>query len=401
MKIALVSDTFAPLRTSGAVQIRDLAHALASAGHDVVVMVPGWDIEAPWVLESLDGFQLLRLRAPRTKDVTYVRRLWAEWRMPYAMNRNWQRSPLREWRFDGVVFYSPSIFHTPLVKAIKRKQRARAYLILRDIFPDWALDMGLLAPGPAFRLLKAVARSQYRVADVIGVQSPGNLRLIDAGAMRSGARLEVLHNWLGVRPNSGCSINLAATPLAGRKICLYAGNIGVAQKLDVIIELAERLRSRSDIGFVLVGRGNDAARITQAIALRALDNILMFDEIDPDEISALYGQCQVGLVILDERHRTHNIPGKFVSYMHAGLPVLAVVNESNDLIDMIETAAVGVAMHDRTADVVADRLLALLEQVASESPLAQRCRDLAAAQFSADRAAAQITEGLQHGDGMN
>lgn len=395
MRIALISDTFAPLRTSGATQMEDLAVALARQGHDVVVMVPGTDLDAGWKLEQRGAFRLLRLRAPRTKDLPYARRLAAEWRMPYSMYRNWRRSPLRDVKFDGVAFYSPSIFHAPLVEAIKRKHGARSYLILRDIFPEWALDMGLLKQGPVYSLLKAVARRQYRAADVIGVQSPGNLALIDPAVLRHNARLEVLHNWLEPRDAARCPIDLAASSLAGRKLCVYAGNIGVAQKLDVVIDIAEALRSRRDIGFVLVGRGNDAARIGREVADRGLDNVQMFDEIDPSAIPALYGQCHVGLVILDVRHRTHNIPGKFVSYMHAGLPVLAVINPNNDLVEMIDSAGVGVALSDRTAGVVSERLLELLDCIDGDEPLAAKCIELARRQFSPDRAAAQIVEGLQ------
>jgi hypothetical protein len=101
------------------------------------------------------------------------------------------------------------------------------------------------------------------------------------------------------------------------------------------------------------------------------------------------------MVILDERHRTHNIPGKFVSYMHAGLPVLAVINPNNDLIDLIDSAGVGVALADRAANVVSERLVGLLDRVEDGEPLGLRCKELARSQFSADRAAAQIVEGLQ------
>jgi len=373
----------------------DLARALSRAGHDVVVMVPGSELGAPWQLEKIDGFQVLRLRSPRTKDLPYARRLVAEWLMPFSMYRNWRRSPLRKLKFDGVAFYSPSIFHSRLVKAIMRKHGARSYLILRDIFPDWALDMGLMRPGAAYSLLKGVAKRQYRTADVIGIQSPGNLGLINADDVRPDARIEVLHNWLEPRKDRGCAIDLSKSKLRGRRICVYAGNIGVAQKLDVIVDVAERLRSQSGVGFVLVGRGNDTTRIASEIMSRSLDNILMYDEIDHDEIPGLYSQADVGLVVLDERHRTHNIPGKFVSYMHSGLPVLAIVNPKNDLIEIIQTAHVGVAHCERNADVIAADLLKLLDQIATGEPIQARCKALAVNLFSAERAAAQITQGLQ------
>jgi hypothetical protein len=72
-----------------------------------------------------------------------------------------------------------------------------------------------------------------------------------------------------------------------------------------------------------------------------LDNVVFHDEIDPCEIPGLLAQCHIGLVALDPRHKTHNVPGKFLTYMQAGLPVLARLNPGNDLADLIEKENVG------------------------------------------------------------
>src|SRR5205085_9476462 len=101
------------------------------------------------------------------------------------------------------------------------------------------------------------------------------------------------------------------------------------------------LRNRSDIGFLFVGRGSEFARLQAEKTSRALDNVLFFDEIDSSEIPGLLGQCHVGLVALHPDHKTHNIPGKFVSYVQYGLPVLARVNAGTDLERLIEDEGVG------------------------------------------------------------
>ena len=111
---------------------------------------------------------------------------------------------------------------------------------------------------------------------------------------------------------------------------VYAGNMGIAQGMDVLLDLAEKLRSRKDVGFLFVGRGSDAARLQSIAAQKQLDNVVFFDEIDPDGIPDLYAQCHAGIVALDSRHKSHNIPGKFLTYMQNGMPVLACVNSGND-----------------------------------------------------------------------
>jgi hypothetical protein len=147
MRIALIADTFPPLRTSGAVQLRDLSREFARQGHALTVMLPASDLGRPWQLEAADGVQILRLRSPRTKDIGYVRRTLGELVMPFAMLRNFRKSPLVTQKWDGVVWYAPSIFHGPFASALKNSSVCKGYLIIRDIFPEWAVDMGLMGRG--------------------------------------------------------------------------------------------------------------------------------------------------------------------------------------------------------------------------------------------------------------
>ena len=385
MRIALIADAFPPMRTSGAVQLRDLAREFARQGHDLTVLLPAHDLATPWQAEAQDGFEIIRLRAPRTKDVGYIRRTLAELAMPWAMRRNLARSPYADRRWDGVVWYSPSIFHAPLVKALKRASGCKSYLIIRDIFPEWAADMGLMRRGAAFHFFKAIANRQYAAADVIGVQSPGNLSYFEQWRQGKGRTLEVLPNWLDKPGTARCPIRVEDTPLAGRKIFVYAGNMGVAQNMDVVIDLADKLRDRPDIGFLLVGRGSEVERLRRDVADRALDNIAFFDEIDPDAIPDLYRQCSVGIVALDPRHRSHNIPGKFLTYMQCGLPVLAIVNPGNDLAEMIRDHVVGEVNEDSKIETIYRQAEKVIVQKEYDLEVENRSKSLFNKNYSVER----------------
>lgn len=394
MRIVLIADTFPPLRNSGAVQLRDLSREFVRQGHDLTVILPSAELGQPWLLENVDGFQVLRLRAPQTKDIGYVRRTIGEFLMPFFMRWNLRKSPLEGCRWDGVVWYSPSIFQGPLANALKRASGCRSYLIIRDIFPEWAVDMGLMGRGLPYRFFDAVARYQYSVANVIGVQTPGNQAYFQNWKRRPGRELEVLQNWLADAPNRGCSVNLAESALAGRTLFVYAGNMGVAQGMDILLDLAERLKPREDMGFLFVGRGSDAKRLAADATNRGLDNVLFREEIHPDEIPGLYAQCHVGLVALDPRHKSHNIPGKFLTYMQSGLPVLACVNAGNDLADIIRQENVGKVSEDRSVENLQDLAVELAENLKSDDGVHQRCRALYARLFAPETAVRQIVAGL-------
>lgn len=394
MRVAIVTDVFPPLRSSGAVQLRDLALEFVRQGHCVTVMVAAPQLVTPWSLEAWCGVNVLRLRTPRSKDVGYIRRTWGEFYMPFAMLRNMRTSPVGLSGWDGVVWYSPTIFLGPVVAAIKRHSGCRGYLIIRDIFPEWAVDMGIIGRGLPYFLFRLVARYQYGLANVIGIQSPGNA-VYFRGTPSGEKRIEVLQNWLACAPAEHCRISVVDTRLAGRKIFVYAGNMGIAQGMDILLALAERLRSRDDIGFLFVGRGTDAQRLREDAVRLGLDNVMFHEEIAPEEVAGLYAQCHVGLVALDPRHKTHNIPGKFLSYMQAGLPVLARINAGNDLVSLIEAEQVGKVSTSLEVEELVCGAELLLLQLARDALLPQRCMALAARLFSPEAAVYQVVSGLQ------
>lgn len=395
MHVALIADVYPPLRSSGAVQLRDLSLEFVRQGHDVTVFVSAPDLEEAWRIENFNGVRVVRLRTPTTKDIGYVRRTVGEFLMPFYMLRHLRRSPLASERWDGIVWYSPTIFLGPIVNALKKTSNCRGYLIVRDIFPEWAVDMGLMGRGLPYRFFKAIANYQYSVADVIGIQTPGNWAYFTDWLIRAGRRVEVLQNWLADAPNKGCIISVASTPLAGRRIFVYAGNMGIAQGMGILLDLAESLRDRPGIGFLFVGRGSDTQHLKADAQVRGLDNVAFFDEIDPDEIPGLYAQCHAGLVALDPRHKTHNIPGKFLSYMQCGLPVLASINPGNDLAELIKQERVGRVSTDASVETLSNQARVLLDDILLDVEMGARCRALAEHLFSPAVAVKQIVKALQ------
>ena len=170
--------------------------------------------------------------------------------------------------------------------------------------------------------------------------------------------------------------------------------MGVAQGLDIVVDLAERMADRNDVGFLFVGRGTHSEKLRDAAKKRNLDNVLFYDEIDPDEIPNLYAQCHVGIVSLDKGHKSHNIPGKFLTYMQSGLPVLASINRGNDLAKLIDRENVGRVCESFLLDELDGHAEALLEQIERDAALPDRCRALFDKEFSVDRTVRQIVSAL-------
>jgi len=399
LKLLLIADAFPPMRTSAAVHMHELTLELIEQGHEVAVIVPTVSSDIPLRFEKINRFRLVTVLAPKTKDVGYIRRTIAEFLTPFILYSRFKSDAIIDENFDGIIWYSPTIFFGPLISRLKRRYGCPAYLVLRDMFPDWAVDLGLMKKRLPYYFFKFVEFNQYKVANFIGIQAPGNYKYFNDGIFEIfKTKVELLWTW--VTPNNStvaCSIDLSRTHLSGRKIFVYAGNMGLAQDFDLIMELVELYKHQVEIGFVFVGRGSEVERLKRIAVQQALENIIFCDEIDSTQIPGLYTQCHIGLVALDPRHKSNNIPGKFLSYMDSGLPVLARLNSSNDLVNVISDNQVGVSYVGDDAEELKIKADSLIELLQNDQDISNRCRSLAQNLFSTQNAVNQIISALKRG----
>jgi glycosyltransferase involved in cell wall biosynthesis len=393
MRLLIVADAYPPQRMSGAVQMRDLVQGFAAAGHQPTILVPSPALPRPQVTEVHRGITTVRVRTAPTKDVDYVRRTINELRLPGRLLAGLRRAGFSPSGWDGVIWYSPSIFLSPVARIAKHASECHAYLILRDIFPEWAVDVGLMKRGAAYRFFKWIERRQYAIADTIGVQCAANVPYVRSQSQPQ-VRVEVLENWLSPALVQRCSLDISRSRLVGRRIVVYTGNMGVAQGMDVFLDLARDMAHRRDLGFLFVGRGSEARRLQATAEQTGLENVLFHDEIDTAEIPGLLKQADVAIVALDPRHTSHNIPGKFLTYMQAGLPVLARINPGNDLETLIQEHDVGRACVGGDASVLGKHLEQMLSDPEFLGRAAGNARSLWQSRFATDTAVRQVIASL-------
>jgi glycosyltransferase involved in cell wall biosynthesis len=395
MHIVIIGDTYPPMKTSGAVMLKDLADAFKAQSHAVTVIVPSSSQKKPVHQEVLDGINILNVKAFKTKDVSNIQRAMAEFINPFMMWSKLKYHPLFvSSKFDLIVWYSPTIFWGTLVRRIKKNWNCKSYLILRDIFPDWAVDLKVIGRvNPAYYFFKLIARYQYEQADIIGLQSPNSKLYFVSKYRQLSNKARVLWNWVDINKieNDKCTIKIAKTKLAGKKIFVYAGNVGLAQGINTFLGLIAKFNSREDIGFLFVGRGTEMQALKKHISKNGNTNVLFFPEIPATQLKDLYSQCHVGLIVLDSRHNTHNIPGKFLSYMVAGLPVFGLVNKGNDLLDLVDSYSVGFLKSSLDDLLTIELANKFFDNLSDDLMISSRCEDLARKLFLCDVAANTIT----------
>ena len=399
MKFLIVTDAYFPNNSSVSVLLSDLAQEFIAQSIDVDILVSVSEQDTPIKIWNHNGCEVISIKALKTKDISYFRRTINEFINPWLIWRTLEKSPgFMSKQYDGVIWYSPTIFWGPLIKRLRYKFQCRSYLILRDIFPDWALHVGVLKKGLVYSFFKMAEQYQYRQADCIGVQSPNNLKYFQKHNPIASKRAQVLWNWASKFPASiskPCSIDISNTLLKDKIVFVYAGNLGVAQGGSIaLFEMAKKLRSNANLGILVVGRGSAINALRDQIAVANLNNILVFDEIDSAEMPALLEQCHVGLVFLDRRHQTHNIPGKFITYLQSGLPVLAWVNPGNDLVGLISNNSIGISYADEDSVEFAALAIQLVAITKNGETFHKRCEDFHHDFFLISRAAKQILQSL-------
>jgi hypothetical protein len=398
MRIALIADTFPPLRTSGAVQLRDLSREFVRQGHQLTVLLPSSEIaDAVGEWRRLDGVQRDApegTEAPKT-SATCGARLGEFCDAICHAAQLAQRSPLATQKWDGVVGTHRPSSMGPIASALKKASGCKR-------LPDHPRHLSRVGGGHGADGARA-AVSLFRCGGALPVFGGGCDRGADAGEHGVLPFLDAAAGRIGWR----CCRTGWASP--GR--CAEhdrGGRDGAGRAQGVRLRRqhgrgaghghparpGRALRGREDVGFLFVGRGSDAQRLRDDARARGLDNVVFRDEIHPDEIPNLYAQCHIGLVALDPRHRTHNIPGKFLTYMQSGLPVLASVNAGNDLANLIRGERVGQVCESNKLDELLQLATGLLSQVDSDAELPVRCRQLFDRQFSVQQAVRQIVTAL-------
>ena len=174
--------------------MHDLALELAELGHDITVLTAGENQRKDCIVEQVEGITVLRIRSGKREGVSLAIRAWNELLLSYHFWRRGKEEIIRR-GCDLVVWYSPSIFFSGLIKKLKTHYRIPSYLILRDIFPQWAVDTGVMKKGPVFSFFRMKELQQYRQADIIAVQSPANLEYFNERGWNQKYKLEVLFNW--------------------------------------------------------------------------------------------------------------------------------------------------------------------------------------------------------------
>lgn len=342
MKICLIVDDYMPNSIKiAAKMMHELAIELNKQGHEITVLTPCNTINKSIDIIKLDNINIYRFKIGAIKNVSKVKRAINETLLSYNAWKSCKNLLLNN-KHDLIVYYSPSIFFGPLIGKLKKQWKVPSYLILRDIFPQWTIDNGILKENSIItKYFKFFETINYKNADKIGLMSQKNLSWFNK-KYNLNYKTELLYNWASNTPlTTKCNKYKKLYNLEDKIVYFYGGNMGHAQDMMNIVRLAQNMKNHADAHFVLVGAGDEVELIKNNIIENDIKNITLLPSVDQEIFKEMLSEFDIGLFTLNYNHQTHNFPGKLLGYMCESKPILGSVNPNNDLKDVVESANAG------------------------------------------------------------
>ena len=363
----------------------DLVQHANRSGHEITVVAP--TIDGFVGAREETGVQVIRVKTGKLFEVNKIVKGINNLRLPSAFQKALDRH-LKDAKFDWVVSPTPPVTFAPLIAKLKQRYGAKSYLILRDIFPQNARDLGFINNGFIFNFFRAKEERMYAISDIIGCMSQGNIDYIrDHNPDLDHAKLTILYNWIGasvgqvIAPDERESLR-EKFGIKGKFVALFGGNLGKPQGINSILDLAESVRqTHPSILFLLVGDGTERERISNEIKNKNLVNVQIKQLLPRDEYLQLASVCDLGLVNLSKQSTTPNIPLRTFAYWAGGLPVLASLDAATDIGNLIERANAGLWSLTGDLETYRSNLIALFDNDEARLQMGRNGREAVEANY--------------------
>lgn len=266
--------------------------------------------------------------------------------------------------FDAALVYSPPLPLALAAFGLCRLRRRPLIVNIQDLFPQSAIDLGVLANPHLIALFKRLESFLYRRADLVMVHSEGNRRYVVAAGGRPGKVL-VMPNWIDTKYlKPGFRDNGFRTSLNLHKhfIVSFAGIMGYSQDLETILTGAGILREQPEIAFLLVGDGVEKEKLVRTARQENLRNVYFLPMQPKEKYPGVLAASDVCLATLRKEVKTPVVPSKILSIMAAGRPVLASLPLEGDAPRLIAQARCGVCVPPGEPEELARAVLALYRQ---------------------------------------
>ena len=320
---------------------QDLIRSFIDDGHNVYVVTPSERRNnLPTTVLEASGCKILRVKTGNQSSCGNIEKGISLITLRYYYIKAIQKH-FKGIKFDLLLYTTPPITIMPIVKKFKKRYGCLTYLMLKDIFPQNAVDLGIMKKNSiVYRYFTAQEKKLYRYSDCIGCMSQANINYLASNNNIDGKIVELCPNavepvpYKPVSKEEKISIREKYNIPADKTLIIYGGNIGRPQGIPFLTECLKAAQTKNDFYFLIVGGGNEYVYLSGFLAVEKLSNTQLISTLPRTEYFKLVRASDAGLICLDERFSIPNFPSRLLPYMEYSLPVLCIVDDATDVGDV-------------------------------------------------------------------
>jgi glycosyltransferase involved in cell wall biosynthesis len=317
----------------------DLIRYFRDKGHDIYIVSPTERrYRQTTTLIRTDNLTILLIKTLNIQKTNILEKGLSTILIEYQF-LNAIKKYLPELLIDLILYSTPPITFTKVISFYKRKCGASSYLLLKDIFPQNAVDLGMIKQNSlVHEFFRRKEMELYAISDYIGCMSPANVEyiLIHNNQIMP-AKVEVNPN--SIEPTESNILTREQKSSIRKKyqipnniaVFIYGGNLGKPQGISFLIDVLYSQINNRDVFFVVAGSGTEYLIIESWFKHNKPSNAILLYDLPKDEYDLLMQSCDVGLVFLDKRFTIPNFPSRLLSYLEFKLPFIAATDPNTDL----------------------------------------------------------------------
>lgn len=330
----------------------DLMRKFRDEGHNVYIIYPNERRSGlSTTLTNRDGIHCLAVRTLNVQKTNVIEKgigqLLLESQFKSALKKYFQGV-----MFDLILYSTPPITFNNVIKYAKRESDGKAitYLLLKDIFPQNAVDLGMISKGGIKGILYQMFRKKeeelYRISDYIGCMSPANVEyVLKHNPAIDRLKVEIAPNSYDIPSISEIVdknfIRSKYNLPTDKPIFIYGGNMGKPQGISFLVDCMRAVKDREDCHFLLVGDGTEYPKLEAFVKENNPKSVSVFRRLPKEDYDSLAAACDVGLIFLDYRFSIPNYPSRLLPYLMGRKPIIAVTDPNCDTGSIAETNGYG------------------------------------------------------------
>lgn len=282
-------------------------------------------------------------------------------------------------KIDLLLYSTPPITFCGLISKIKQHYHCITYLLLKDIFPQNAVDLKIFSKkSPFYLYFRQQEKKLYRNSDFIGCMSPANVEYVKQhNSFIDPKKIHISPNC--IIPNNKKYTNLPHQDLR----LIYGGNLGKPQGIDFIIECCKVIEKTENVVFTIVGSGTEYEKLNQAIKELDLKKTQLYSFMPKEEYLKLISDYDMGMIFLDSSFTIPNFPSRVLDYLNNGLPIFACTDRNSDVKQEICDAGAGVWCESKSVDEFKVILQKLVVDKDCLLPMRSKSKDLLKNKYNA------------------